>query len=132
MIRFAQILSAIFVLVLGASALTTIFSPMSINEPSGFNAATNYGITNLRTLGAPTLSLAVITAIGALKKKWLLILPASLYFLFNASARLISVFIEGYEPIMLRGLILTITLFILSQVSLQIFRRVEKFQSIKN
>ncbi|MDW3646046.1 MAG: hypothetical protein R8P61_03210 [Bacteroidia bacterium] len=126
MIRFAQILSALFVLVLGASALTTIFSPMSINEPSGFNAVTNYGITNLRTLGAPTLSLAVITAIGALKKEWLLILPASLYFLFNGSARLISVFVEGYEPIMLRGLILTFTLFALSQVALHMFKRRDK------
>lgn len=126
MIRFAQILSALFVLVLGASALTTIFSPMSINEPSGFNAVTNYGITNLRTLGAPTLSLAVITAIGALKKEWLLILPASLYFLFNGSARLISVFVEGYEPIMLRGLILTFTLFALSQVALHMFKRTDK------
>lgn len=126
MARFAQILSALFVLVLGGSALITIFSPMSINDPSGFNAVTNYGITNLRTLGAPTLSLAVITAIGALRKEWLLILPASLYFLFNGSARLISVFVEGYEPIMLRGLILTFTLFALSQVALHLFRRADK------
>ena len=80
----------------------------------------------MRTLGAPTLSLAVITAIGAVKTEWLLILPASLYFLFNGSARLISVFVEGYEPIMLRGLILTFTLFVLSQVTLHIFRRAEK------
>lgn len=123
MTKFAQFLSIIFVLVLGSTALTTIFSPMSINEPSGFNAVTNYGITNIRTLGAPTLSLAIITLIGTIKKKWLLILPASLYFFFNGSARVISTFVEGYEPIMLRGLLLTFTLFILSQVALHIFRR---------
>ncbi len=123
MIRFAQFLAIIFVLILGATALTTMFNPSSINEPSGFNAITNYGFTNLRTLGAPTLSLAIITAIGALKKEWILILPASLYFLFNGTARVISTFIEGYEPIMLRGLLLTFTLFILSQIALHIFRR---------
>ncbi len=126
MIRLAQALSVVFVLVLGSSALIAIFSPMTINEPSGFNATTDYGFTNLRTLGAPTLSLAVITAIGALKTRWLFLLPASLYFLFNCSARIISVFIEGYEPIMLRGLLLTFTLFLLSQVALQIFRRAEE------
>lgn len=123
MIRLAQILSVIFVLVLGSSALTTILSPVTINEPSGFNAVTNYGFTNLRTLGAPTLSLAVIAAIGAFKKSWWLILPASLYFLFNFSARVISVFAEGYKPVMLRGLLLTFSLFVLSQIALQIFRK---------
>lgn len=125
MIRFAQILSVIFVLVLGTSAITTIFSPMTINEPSGFNAVTNYGLTNLRTLGAPTLSLAIITAIGAFKKQWLLILPASMYFFFNGSARVISVFVEGYEPIMQRGLLLTFSLFALSQLAIHFFRKAE-------
>lgn len=125
MTRFAQVLSAVFVLVLGSAALVAIFSPMSINEPSGFNAVTNYGITNLRTLGAPTLSLAVITAIGTIKKRWLLILPASMYFFFNGSARIISAFVEGYEPIMLRGLLFTFTLFVLSQLAIYLFRKSE-------
>ena len=125
MTRFAQVLSAVFVLVLGSAALVAIFSPMSINEPSGFNAVTNYGITNLRTLGAPTLSLAVITAIGTIKKRWLLILPASMYFFFNGSARVISTFVEGYEPIMLRGLLFTFTLFVLSQLAIYLFRKSE-------
>ena len=128
MTRLAQILSALFVLVLGGAALTSIFSPMSIVGPSGFDIISNYGITNLRTLGAPTLSLAIITAIGVFRKEWLLILPASLYFLFNFSARLISVFAEGYEPVMLRGLLITSVLFILSQIALHIFRTAEGTQ----
>ncbi|MBQ4835567.1 MULTISPECIES: hypothetical protein [Pseudoalteromonas] len=123
MIKLAQLLSAIFVLVLGSAALTAILFPTVINEPSGFNAVTNYGFTNLRTLGAPTLSLAVITAIGLYKKEWLLILPASLYFLFNFSARVISTITEGYEPIMLFGLMFTLTLFVLSQIALHSFRK---------
>lgn len=130
MIKLAQILSAIFVLILGTAALTTMLFPEVINSPSGFNAATNYGFTNLRTLGAPTLSLAIITAIGAYRKDWLLILPASLYFLFNGSARVISVIVEGFEPVMITGLIFTFTLFTLSQVALHIFRLQNKLISI--
>ena len=125
MTRLAQLFSALFVFVLGSAALTSIFSPLTILEPSGFDIVSDYGITNLRTLGAPTLSLAIITAIGAIRKEWLLILPASMYFLFNFSARLISVFVEQFDPIMTRGLIFTIMLFLLSQVALHIFRRAE-------
>ncbi|WHI46978.1 hypothetical protein ACJJIW_18485 [Microbulbifer sp. JMSA004] len=123
MIRFSQFLSGIFVLVLGSAGLVTMLFPEIINGPAGFDATTNYGFTNLRTLGAPTLSLAIITAIGAFRKEWLLILPASMYFLFNGSSRVISVLVEGYEPVMLTGLIVTFTLFILSQVAVYNFRR---------
>ena len=123
MIRFAQSLSLLFVLILGGAGLTTMLFPMVINEPSGFNAVTDYGLTNVRTLGAPTLSLAIITAIGAVRKEWLLVLPASLYFVLNFSARVISTIVEGYAPVMLTGLLFTFSLFILSQVALHIFRR---------
>ena len=122
MTRLAQLLSVLFVLVLGSAALTSIFLPLSIVGPSGFEVASDYGITNLRTLGAPTLSLAIITAIAAFRTDWLLLLPAAMYFLFNLSARLISVFAEGYDPVMLRGLLITTVLVTLSQFALQIFR----------
>ncbi|KZN49847.1 hypothetical protein [Pseudoalteromonas luteoviolacea] len=123
MIKFAQVLCGMFVLILGSAALTAMFFPAIINEPSGFNAGSDYGFTNLRTLGAPTLSLAIITAIGIYKKAWLLILPASMYFFFNFFARAISAVIEGYDPVMLFGLIFTFTLFMLSQIALKIFRK---------
>ncbi|KZN68251.1 hypothetical protein N473_07445 [Pseudoalteromonas luteoviolacea CPMOR-1] len=123
MIKFAQVLCGIFVLILGSAALTAMLFPSVINEPSGFNAVTEYGFTNLRTLGAPTLSLAIITAIGIYKKSWLLILPASMYFFFNFSARVISTMVEGYEPVMLFGLVFTFSLFITSQVALHLFRK---------
>lgn len=122
MIRFAQILSAIFVAILATAAITTMFFPELINAPSGFNATTDYGKTNLRTLGAPLLSLAVITTLGIYRKEWLLLLPASLYFFFNGSARVISLFNEQYDPVMLRGIIFTFGLFILSQIALHILR----------
>ncbi|AOT07632.1 hypothetical protein [Pseudoalteromonas luteoviolacea] len=125
MIKFAQVLCGIFVLILGSAALTAMLFPSFINEPSGFNAVTDYGLTNLRTLGAPTLSLAIITAIGIYKKAWLLILPASMYFFFNFIARVISTIVEGYDPVMLFGLLFTFTLFLSSQVALQIFRKAD-------
>ncbi len=125
MTRAAQLLSVIFVIFLGGSGIASIFSPETIFESVGFEAVSNYGVTNLRTLGAPTLALAIITALGAYRKDWWLVLPASLYFLFNFSARLISVFAEGFEPIMVRGLILTSVLFILSQVAIYLFRTSE-------
>lgn len=126
MIRFAQLLSVLFVLVLGVAGLTAIFSPDTIAEPSEFNITTDYGTTNLRTIGAPTLSLAIITAIGAVRRQWLLILPAAMYFLFNLSARVISVVAEGYESVMLRGLLFTALLAVLAQVALHTFRRAQE------
>lgn len=132
MLRFAQLLSGVFVLVLGTSALTLIFSPETVNLAAGFNANTDYGFTNMRTLGAPLLSLAVITAVGTIKKDWILVLPASLYFFFNGSARVVSLLNEQYDPVMLRGLLLTYGLFALSQLALQIFRRAQKQTQTEN
>ena len=83
MTRIAQLIAAIFVLVLGSAALVSLFSPMTVAGPSGFNPVDNYGLTNIRTLGAPTLVLAGITAFGIWKENWRLILPASAYFFTN-------------------------------------------------
>ncbi|MEM7115146.1 MAG: hypothetical protein AAF614_22090 [Chloroflexota bacterium] len=123
MLRLAQILSVLFVVVLGVAGLTSILNPIAIGEASNLNPIGNYGLTNVRTLGAPTLTLAIITAIGVFRKEWLLILPASLYFLLNGLARVISVVVEGYEPVMLRGLLFTGVLVVLSQIALHTFRR---------
>lgn len=129
MLRFAQGLAAVFVLILAMAGINTLLNPMFVAEPSGFNPVDNYGLTNIRTLGAPTLSLAIITAIGAYRKEWLLILPAALYYFFNLTARIISVIVEGYEPVMLRGLLLTSVLVILSQLAIQLFRRAQASSS---
>ena len=122
MTRIAQLPSVLFVVVLGIAGLTAILSPDTIAEPSEFNVTTDYGTTNLRTLGAPTLSLAIITAIGAIRKHWLLLLPAATYFALNLTARLLSVAAEGYESAMLRGLLITTALAVLAQITLHTFR----------
>ena len=120
---FAQVLSGIFVLILGIAGITTMLFPEVIAGPSGFNPVDNYGLTNVRTLGAPTLALAVAAVIGIIRKEWILILPASMYFFFNGLARVISTGVEGYEPVMLTGLIVTFCLFALSQVAIYLFRK---------
>ena len=109
---FTQILSWIFVLILGVAGLVTMLFPATINEPAGFNAVSDYGLTNVRTLGAPTLALAITTAIGALRNEWFLVLPAMMYFLLNGTARVISVVVEGYSPVMFTGLFFTFTLLV--------------------
>ena len=123
MIKFVQALSWGFVLVLGGAGLTIMLFPAAANEPAGFNVVTDYGLTNVRTLGAPTLALAITTAIGALRKEWLLVLPATLYFLFNATARVISVIVEGYSPVMLFGLLFTSALFAAAAFAVRTFRQ---------
>ncbi|WP_299494390.1 hypothetical protein [uncultured Shewanella sp.] len=122
MIRIAQLLSLCFTLIFLIAASASLFFPETIGQASGFNPISDYGLTNIRTLGAPLLSLAVVTSLALLRKDWILLLPASLYFLFNGSARVISLFNEQYDPIMLRGLMLTFGLFILSQLALHTFR----------
>ncbi|TDF38230.1 hypothetical protein EYS14_11085 [Alteromonadaceae bacterium M269] len=128
MLRIAQALSILFVAIFVAASMTSIFLPETLGQASGFNPTTDYGLTNVRTLGAPLLSLAIITLLGARRKEWLLLLPASLYFFFNGSARVISLFFEQYDPVMLRGLVLTFGLFVLSQIALHTFRLSKKEQ----
>ena len=121
-IRLAQALIALCILVLGTAAMTSIFSPHFVSEASGFSAQTDYGITNIRTLGAPTLALALTALFGLVRGDWRFVLPASLYFLFNGSARVISILGEGYDPVMIRGLIATFGLFAISQVAIYLLR----------
>ena len=131
MLRFAQALCMLFILVFLSASVTAMFFPQRLGDASGFNPTTNYAITNVRTLGAPLLSFAVVTALGIVRRNWQLLLPASLYFLFNGLARVVSVLNEGYEPVMLRGLLLTFGLFALSQVAIYTIRRPEANQTEK-
>ena len=123
--RAAQILAGLFVLVLVAASVSNMFNPANVAETAGFNPTSNYGLTNMRTLGAPTLRSAIITAIGIYSKEWMLILPAAMYFGFNLTARLISIAVEGFEPVMVRGLGITSTLFILALVAVYLFNRIK-------
>lgn len=124
--RIAQLLSVVCVLVLTVAGVSTMLFPEKAAVLAGFNPTDNYGLTNIRTLGAPTLALAIAAVIGIYKNQWLLILPASLYFILNFTSRVISVLVEGYEPVMFKGLLITFGLFLISQVAIFLFRKAEQ------
>lgn len=121
--RLAQAFAFIFAIIFTIAAISAIFFPVSLSDASGFNPTSDYGITNVRTLGAPLLMLTVVTAFGAFRKDWIMIVPASLYFFFNGSSRIVSLVFEQYDPIMIRGLLLTFGLFVLSQLVIYILRK---------
>ena len=123
MTRIAQLISVLFVLVFSTAAIAIIFFPQSMATASGFNPTSDYGLTNVRTLGAPLLMMAVVTAYGAFRKQWIVLVPASMYFLFNGLTRVISAFNEQYDDVMLRGLVLTFSLFALSLWVIKQFRQ---------
>jgi len=125
MLRIAQFIAALFVLIFTAASISTIFFPQTVGAASGFNPLSDYGLTNIRTLGAPLLMMAVITGLGIYRQQSILLLPATIYFLFNGTTRVISLFNEQYDPIMLRGLLLTFVLFSLATWVLKIFRQAE-------
>ena len=121
MLRFAQVLCVLFVLIFLAASVGAMFFPQRISNASGCNPTTNSAITNVRTLGSPLLSFAVVTTLRIVRRSWLLLFPASLYFLFNGLARVVSLLNEGYEPVMIRGLLLTFGLLALSQIAISFF-----------
>ncbi|WDE05838.1 hypothetical protein SG34_002575 [Thalassomonas viridans] len=130
MLRIAQFIAALFVIVFSVAAGAAIFFPDAVGAASGFNPTSDYGITNIRTLGAPLLMMAVVTAIGAYTRQWILLFPATIYFLFNGLTRVLSLFNEQYDDVMLRGLFLTFGLFTLAIFVLKTFRRAEKQPAI--
>lgn len=123
--RVAQVFALLFATIFAVAAVSAIFFPANLGEASGFNPTSDYGLTNVRTLGAPLLMLAVVTAFGAFRKDWIMIVPASLYFFFNGSSRVVSLIFEQYDPIMIRGLLLTFGLFSLSQLVIYILRKTQ-------
>ena len=129
MTRIAQLVSVLFVVIFTVASMAAIFFPQNVGAASGFNPTSDYGLTNIRTLGAPLLMMAVVTAYGAYTRKWMLIIPASMYFLFNGLTRVLSVFNEQYDDVMLRGLFLTFTLFV---TSLWVIKRFRQYPPINN
>ncbi len=123
MTRIAQFISILFALVFVTAAIAIIFFPQAMGVASGFNPTTDYGLTNIRTLGAPLLMMAIVTGYGAYRKKWMLLLPATMYFLFNGLTRVLSLFNEQYDQVMLRGLVFTFTLFAIALWVIKQFRK---------
>lgn len=131
MLRAAQILSGLMAAFVAAIAVTYIVNPTATAEVNGLNPVNDFGMTNMRTLAAPMLMVALTAALGAVKKNWMFLLPAALYFLFTAIIRVIGIFADGADPSTIRGLIVAAVFFGIAEFALQIFRRSER-QSAEN
>ena len=68
-------------------AMLYLFNPMAASGANGLDPVGEYGLTNMRTLAAPLLAMAVMAGIGTVKKNFVFVAPAALYFLFTALIR---------------------------------------------
>lgn len=126
MTRAAQILAGLLALFVGFIAVQYLFRPHALIGVNGFNVDTTFGITNMRTLAAPLIMIAFMSAIGALRQNWVFLLPAALYFLATALIRLFGLVLDGFDTGTIRGLILAVVLFGVAEFALQVFRRAER------
>lgn len=123
MTKAAQSLAGLMALFVAAIAVFYLFNPSAAAQANGFNPATDFGVTNTRTLAASMLMVSVTAMIGALRRDWVFLVPAALYFLFTALIRVFGLVMEGADPGTLRGLVLAVVLFAVAEFALQVFRR---------
>lgn len=129
MTRAAQILSGLMAVFVAFLAFQYLLRPVAISEINGFNPDTTFGVTNMRTLAAPMLMIAGLSAAAAIRQNWILLLPAALYFLLTAVIRVFGLIADGYDTSTLRGLVLAVVLFAVAEFALQVFRRAERRQA---
>ena len=126
MTRAAQILAGLLALFVAGFGLLYALNPLGASAANGLAPDTVFGMTNMRTLAAPMLMIALMTAIGAVRQSWEFLLPAALYFLFTALLRVLGLVADGFDTSTLRGLVLALVLFAVAEFALQIFRRPER------
>ena len=69
------------------------------------------------------LALGILTGIGAVKGVFEFLVPAPLYFLMLIVTRIVSLITEGSDPGIIRGLVLAIVFFIVTEVAAQLVKR---------
>ena len=126
MLKIAQILSGLLALALFAFAALYIFNPTAAASARGFEPVGDYGMTNIRLLAATFVTLGSMSAIGAVKKNFLFLAPAAIYFLVSIVIRIIGITVDGADPTTLRVMIPAVILFIVAEFALQVFKRAEK------
>ena len=126
MLRIAQILSGLLALVLFVFAGFYIIIPEGAAAARGFDPVGEYGMTNIRILAAPFLMLAIMTAIGAVKKNYVFLAPAALYFLIAIVLRIVGIVADGADGTTVRVLVPAIVLFAIAEFALQVFKRASR------
>lgn len=125
MTRIAQVLSGLLAAFLAFASLSTIFDPASLARV-GIGSVEDFGITALRTLGAPVLMMSVMSAIALRTQNWRYLVPVAIYALINAVIRIGGLAMDGVHTSTIRGLVLAVVVFLVAEVALQLFRRAEK------
>lgn len=129
MLKIAQILAGLLALALFVFAGIYLFNPTGAASARGFEPLGDYGLTNVRLMAATFITLGVMSAIGAVKKDFVFLAPAALFFLVSIVIRIIGLFVDGADPNTLRVMIPAIVLFIVAEFALQIFKRSAKAAS---
>ena len=126
MMKTAQILAGLLALALFAFSAVYLFNPAGAASARGFVPEGAYGLTNVRLLGATFVTLGILTALGALKKEYMLVAPAALFFLVSIVIRIVGIIIDGADPTTIRVMVPAVVLFIVAEVALQVFKRADK------
>ena len=122
-IKLIQILTGLLALILFGFAGLYLFNPLGASELNGLTPNDAYGVTNLRINAAPLAAFGLMAAIGAVKKNFVFIAPAALYFLFTALIRVVGLIVDGAHSDTIRGLVLAVVLFIVAEICLQVFKK---------
>ena len=126
MLKSAQILSGLLALALFAFAAFYLINPNGAASARGFEPIGDYGLTNVRLQAATFITLAVMSAIGAVKKDFVFLAPAALFFLASIVIRIIGLFVDGADPATLRVMVPAVVLFVVAEFALQVFKRASK------
>ncbi len=121
--RAAQALSGLLALFLAAIGMLYTFNPSGVSAANNLLYETTFGATNMRTLAAPMLMMAIVTAIGAVRQDWKFLVPAAVYFLLTVVIRALGLALDGFDSGTLRGLAVAALLFVVAEVPVQVFRR---------
>ena len=125
-LKIAQILAGLLALALFAFSAIYIFNPTGAASARGFVPEGAYGLTNVRLMGATFLTLGILTAIGALKKEYMLVAPAALFFLVSIIIRVLGIIVDGADASTVRVMLPAIVLFIVAEVAVQVFKKAGK------
>lgn len=126
MLKTAQILSGLLALALFAFAAIYLFNPTGAAASRGLEPIGDYGLTNVRLQAATFITLGVLSAIGAVKKDFVFLAPAALFFLVSIVIRIIGIFVDGADPATLRVMVPAVVLFAVAEFALQVFKRASK------
>jgi hypothetical protein len=123
MLKIAQILSGVLAVALLAFGSIYLFTPENAASARGFEPIGDYGLTNVRLMAASFITLGIMTAIGAMKRNFLFLAPAALFFLVSIVIRIIGIAVDGADATTVRVMVPAVILFVVAEFAVQVFKR---------